>query len=94
LTESHGWGDAGDEAEGIENKAVRRIVYSFDRQFGVFNGVREVPDLDGNLVEDVVVQGEVDAEESPRTRHPQGTFLREGLGSRDGANCLEVEKCK
>jgi hypothetical protein len=40
--------------------------------------------FDGNIVEDVVVQGEVDAEESPRTRHPQGTFLREGLGSRDG----------
>jgi hypothetical protein len=56
---SHVWGDAGDEAEGFENKAVGCIVYSVDRQFGVFNGVREVPDLDGNLVEDAVVQGEV-----------------------------------
>jgi hypothetical protein len=64
----HSWGDTREEAEGLENKAVGCIAYPFDRQFGVFNGVREVPDLDGNLVEDVVVQVEVDAEESPLER--------------------------
>jgi hypothetical protein len=42
----HSWGDTGDEAEGFKNKAVGCIAYPFDRQFGVFNGVREVPDLD------------------------------------------------
>ena len=79
----HSWGDAGDEAEGFKNKAVGCIAYPFKRHCGVFNGVREVPGLDGNLVEDVVVQVEVDAEESPRTRHPQVALLREGLGTRD-----------
>ena len=79
----HSWGDAGEEAEGLENKAVGCIAYPFDRHCGVFNGVREVPDLDGNLVEDVVVQGEVGAEESPRTRRPQVALLREGLGTRN-----------
>jgi hypothetical protein len=67
---------------GVTNEVgVSGIAYPFERHCGVFNGVREAPDLDGNLVEDVVVQGEVDAEESPRTRRPQGTFLPEGLGA-------------
>ena len=83
----HSWGDAGEEAEGLENKAVGCIVYSVDRLLVVFNGVLEVPDLGGNPVEDAVVQGEVGAEESPRTRHPQVAFLAEGLGTRDDC-CL------
>jgi hypothetical protein len=60
---------------------------------GVFNGVREVPDLDGNLVEDVVVQGEVDAEELPRTRRPQVALLREGLGTRNDCCLRSVPNC-